>query len=202
MAPVAEEMRNQQGYVQSLSCHPISVMAYMKQNHTKQTGGRSYRGSRCQVCAWEMRSNVTKHVAFCSEHGIRMCTVLRPLPNDSPFTDALADEHKSLLLAEWYCTDQSATCWQKGHDFYIPKGVWGKGPRLRYDASGCPKTISASIGSAIYKKRLTWLVSEGLLKSIPKARGRKRKNQKDLAVEPINHDGVEDEDEDSFHECV
>jgi hypothetical protein len=46
------------------------------------------------VCAWEMRSNVTKNVAFCSEHGIRMCTVLRPLPPQSPLAKALLDKEK------------------------------------------------------------------------------------------------------------
>jgi len=187
-------------------CHPISVMAFMKQNHTKQTG-RSYRGSRCQVCAWEMRSNVTKHVAFCSEHGIRMCTVLRPLPPDSPFALALKDESKAAKLIEWYCPDQTVTCWQKGHDFYIPLGIWGPDPRFRYDASSCPKTISASIGSDVYKKRTDWLVSEGILDRVPKRRGRKRKqggkdlDDTEVCAEPVNHFD-RDDDDDSFHECI
>ena len=214
MAPNVEEMKtspmvgNEKTNI--ITCHPISVMAYMKQNNTQQAGGRSYRGSRCQVCAWEMRSNVTKHVAFCSEHGIRMCTVHRPLPDNSSFAIALQDEKKFPALTEWYCPDKSATCWQKGHYFYIPLGVWGKNPRLRYDNSGCPKTISASIGSQVYKKRTQWLVSEGLLDSVPKSRGRKRKQdtasqlqQIHTEVEPINHGGKEDsDDEDSFHDCM
>jgi hypothetical protein len=101
-------------------CQPISVMAYMKQNNCNLSIGRSYHGSRCQVCAWEMRSNVTKSVAFCSEHGIRMCTVQRPLPPQSPLAKALLDEEKKKMLDEWYCHDQSITCWRKGHKFYIP----------------------------------------------------------------------------------
>jgi hypothetical protein len=158
------------------TCHPISVMAYMKQNNMGQRGGRSYRGSRCQVCAWEMRPDVTKNVAFCSEHGIRMCTVHRPLPADSPFAVALQDDNKMESLKEWYCPDKSATCWQKGHEFYIPKGIWGQNPRLRYDATGCPKTIGAAIGAPPYRLKSDWLVSHHLLDSPPKTRGRKQKN--------------------------
>ena len=205
MAPNTEEITN------TTTCHPISVMAYMKQNNSGKRGGRSYRGSRCQVCAWEMRSNVTKNVAFCSEHGIRMCTVLRPLPSDSPFTAALQDKKKLESLKEWYCPDRSATCWQKGHEFYIPKGIWGKEPRLRHDVSGCPKTISAAIGALPYKLKSRWLVSHGLLDTVPKSRGRKRKGTGDTSVsvvrisenereedngKPINDAGVVDDDDD------
>jgi hypothetical protein len=69
MAPTADEITTLPtngeacANASSVTCHPVSVMAYMKQNHKQQTGGRSYRGSRCQVCVWEMRNNVTKHVA-------------------------------------------------------------------------------------------------------------------------------------------
>ena len=150
---------------------------------------------------------MNKHVAFCSEHGIRMCTVHRPLPDDSPFAIALQDTKKNHSLMEWYCPDKSATCWQKGHYFYIPLGVWGKCPRLRHDTSGCPKTISASIGSQVYKKRSQWLVAEGLLDSVPKSRGRKRKQDKashqmNMGIEPTNHGGTDSEEEDSFHDCI
>ena len=149
---------------------PISVMAYMKRNNSNQSGGRSYRGSRCQVCAWEMRPNVTKNVAFCSEHGrIRMCTVQRPLPPQSPLANALLDKEKKEMLDEWYCHDQSITCWRKGHEFYIPRGIWGKEPRLRYDPLGCPKTISAAIGCSAYKKRSEWEVFQGLKDYTPKS---------------------------------
>jgi Transposase IS4 len=168
-------------------CQPISVMAYMKQNNSNLSGGRSYRGSRCQVCAWEMRANVTKNVAFCSEHGIRMCTVLRPLPPQSPLAKALLDEEKKKMLDEWYCNDQSITCWRKGHEFYIPRGIWGKKPQLRYDSHGCPKTICAAIGCCAYKKRSEWQVIQGLKNSTPKSRGRKRKHKKlpDMELENV-----------------
>ena len=209
MAPTADDGKTPPttGHQQPnlITCHPISVMAYMKQNHTRQTGGRSYRGSRCQVCAWEMRSNVTKHVAFCSEHGIRMCTVHHPLLDDSPFAMALQQDSNTNGLTEWYCPDQSATCWQKGHELYIPLGVWGINPRIRYDASGCPKTISASIGSALYKKRSEWLVSKGLLESVPKSRGRKPKRGRHTLTQEmdleVNHGESHNEEEDTFHEC-
>jgi hypothetical protein len=172
-------------------CQPISVMAYMKRKNSNLSGGRSYRGSRCQVCAWEMRSNVTKNVALCSEHGIRMCTVLRPLSAESPFAKALLDEEKKKMLDEWYCKDQTITCWRKGHEFYIPRGIWGKGPRLRYDSHGCPKTICAAIGCCAYKKRSEWEVSEGLKNSTPKSRGRKRKHKKLPDMDQIDDDGVQ-----------
>jgi hypothetical protein len=205
MAPVTDEPKrasipSQQRQQTTTFCHPISVMAYMKQNNRNQTGGRSYRGSRCQVCAWEKRPNVTKNVAFCSEHGIRMCTVHRSIPVNSPIAMALDNPHKLESLTEWYCPDQSATCWQKGHEFYIPKGLWGKDPRLRYDPSGCPKTISTAISASLYKKRAEWLVAEGFLHAAPKARGRKRKTEHGQQVEePGHHD---DDNTDEFFDSM
>ena len=187
MAPTADDPRPAEGLDESplppITCHPVSVIAYLKKNNAKQSGGRSYHGSRCQVCAWEMRTDITKHVAICSEHGIRMCTVHRPLPADSPFSIALKDETKSATLSEWYCPDQSATCWQKGHHFYIPNGVWGKSPTIRYDKYMCPKTKTLAIGSHLYQKRLDWLLSEGLLREIPKTRGRKRKSLSETSLQ-------------------
>jgi hypothetical protein len=134
-----------------------------------------------------------------------MCTVHRPLPADSPFSKAFSDEEKAAGLQEWYCPDQSATCWQKGHEFYLPMGIWGKQPRLRYDPSGCPKTICAAIGSIAYKKTSEWLVLNGVLSSAPKSRGRKRKQfSQEMAsdMEPVNHGGADDDDEETFHECI
>ena len=148
----------------------------------KQSGGRSYRGSRCQVCDWEMRSNVTKNVAFCSEHSIQMWNVNHPLPANSPFAAARMDLRNQKVWKNgtaW--SNQPATWCQKGHhDFYIPLGVWGKEPRLR--AALTPQVVPGQsllqlVLLPSYKKRLDWLVAEGLLESASKARGRKRKKQ-------------------------
>jgi len=157
-------------------CQPVSMVAYHKRNHTDDTG-LSYRGLRCQVCNWERRKDISKSVSICSEHGIRACTVSRPPSEEPIISGKLTSAPKEDSLWEWYCPDMAATCWQKAHQFYIPRGAWGRKPTIRRDSQDCPKPNGVAVSSDIYKKRQTWLYKNKLITKQPRKRGRKSKQK-------------------------
>ena len=118
---------------------PVSVMAFLKRNN-EDKAGRSYKGMRCQVCLFELRRNVTKDVSFCKYHGLRMCTVVRPLDDTTTIGKTISQSSPNDEVFKWYCPDLTATCWQEAHKFYIPQGLWGRTTAGLSDKFGFPQS--------------------------------------------------------------
>jgi len=68
----------------------------------------------------------------------------------------------------------NATCSEKLHKFYIPKGLFGVSPRASWTETDLPATLSLACKSAPYIAKTEWLQKNGLMS--PRKRGRKRKN--------------------------
>ena len=92
--------------------------------------------------------------------------------SQSPFKLVSAASAEDSLF-QWYCPNLSATCWQKAHKFYIPKGLWGKSQGGLADRFGCPRARGFAISSQIYKLRNEWLLEMGLIDKLPRKRGPK-----------------------------
>ena len=107
----------------------------------------------CQICRFEgRRENIVKDVGWCSKHAIRACSVAR--------------EHKALLKADgmpmtdysWRPSDESLTCWNKAHTFYIPNGLFND-VRVAQHNPKEPMFQHVRLKSILYKKKR---IAEGL----------------------------------------
>jgi len=148
----------------------------------------------CQICAFEMRKNVTKDVSFCKSHGVRCCTIVRPLEENSKITAAVEKAKKDgdiNGLLRWYCKNTNATGWQKAHMWYIPRGLFGKKPTYRTDKFGCPKAPCLAVSSEIYQQRSKWQFEEGIISELPKRGFKKRKAN---VVEGVVAEVIEEEE--------
>ena len=81
----------------------------------------------CQICEFEGRGRKRKAVNMCSYHQIRACTSQNP---DSRLMKAFIHFGKKYInfdidsMDSWLCPDTHQTCWEKAHNFYIPKGLF------------------------------------------------------------------------------
>ena len=153
-------------------CNPISVAAFLKTNNSKGIG-LTYGGTACQVCMYEGRTRKSLHVVIC-DHGLRCCAARRHEKVKPTKFVELIGKAKPGELDLWLCPNRDAMCWQKLHSFYIPGGLFGKKPSSKWDLDGCPKTVSVSITSKMYRAKMEWMVKVGLAASNRK-RGQKRK---------------------------
>jgi hypothetical protein len=84
---------------------------------------KSQRGRACQVCLYEGLPAVLKDVVVCKAHRVRVCANV-PLKQSKLFEWL---KKRCSLTAEslkWYADFLDATCWEKLHFYYIPKGLF------------------------------------------------------------------------------
>jgi hypothetical protein len=76
----------------------------------------------CQVCSYEMRRFKWKSVTVCTTHGVRLCTEMRQIRSDC---EPKLHKLDGTPVTDWQWTCQSNdTCWNKFHNFYLPKGLF------------------------------------------------------------------------------
>ena len=153
-----------------VSCSPIAVSQFIRKS--KDGHGTTYEGMCCQICVYEGRGRLSRHVVFCT-HGVRACTINHV--EHIPKTPLAKKLRESLDGTEgWLCPNMNATCSEKLHKFYIPKGLFGVSPRASWTETDLPATLSLACKSAPYIAKTEWLQKNGLMS--PRKRGRKRKN--------------------------
>lgn len=166
-------------------CNPVTVAAFLRRNNTNKTG-LTYGGAYCQVCEYEGRPKVTRHVVICN-HGVRACVVVRSSKGETDLANKIAsgdpDETKT-----WLCQNLGAVhCFEKLHQYYIPRGLFGSHPTIKKDKNGCPRTQVLCSSSTLYKARTHWMVKNEILKKAPGKRGPskgyKKTNRDDEAKE-------------------
>ena len=74
-------------------------------------GERTKRG--CKVCDWEGRDRRIRQTMFCIDHNVCICEV--SYSNDDP--------------QPWKCPEAYLTCWEKYHQWYLPKGLYNENGR-------------------------------------------------------------------------
>ena len=123
-------------------CTPIAVQQLMSGMRSKK------KGLSCQVCSFEGRGgNIISHVVACVQHRVRACTIICK-------TKTLEKGNGSQVRDySWRAPMVDASCWDKIHRFYIPKGLF------RDDVSPMPTDSNkitfqcCCIGSSLYKKK-------------------------------------------------
>ena len=140
------------------NCKVESVQKYLKK---KNCPGKSYEGLHCQVCKWEGRNGRSRGVVIC-QHGIRSCW--EPLVECKMASTELS---QMMTLAKsnpeiypsfktWHCMDTELSCFEKLHQFYLPKKLFGSNPKLAFNNDGMPQTKKVCQGSKIYWEKLGW----------------------------------------------
>jgi hypothetical protein len=71
----------------------------------------------------EMKNEKWKGVVFCANHGVRLCT------ESSPRRELVQDpvlvklDGSKVTDFSWTCPDEGS-CWEKYHNFYLPRGLF------------------------------------------------------------------------------
>jgi hypothetical protein len=132
----------------SINCCPLTCTTF-----TGNEGSQS--GRACQVCLYEGRDQVLKDVVVCKAHKVRVCAN-DPL-KDSGIVDWLRSQRRSVSdeSLEWFANMPNATCWEKLHFYYVPKGLFPSRSAIAEDHSLVKKSgyCSTIKSSTLYQKR-------------------------------------------------
>jgi len=79
------------------------------------------RSRSCQICQYELKHPKWKDVVFCSKHGVQLCLGVSP-PRQLA-TPSLVKEDGSDVTDYSWTTQIEGSCWDKFHQFYLPKGL-------------------------------------------------------------------------------
>jgi hypothetical protein len=93
-------------------CVPYAYTEFMT-NHSQKNG------FVCQVCRFEERGKRLLSVDICTKHCLRLCT--RSYERETIFKK----DGKEITDYSWVARpNDSMSCWEKAHTFYIPKGLF------------------------------------------------------------------------------
>ncbi len=168
-------------------CTPYSVTPFLGKDYQNKRNGMS-----CQVCNFEGREGRVGNVNMCLRHRLRLCTqprddqvFYRENPTRNQDTDNIDEKKIEVTDYSWRCPDSNKTCWEKAHEFYIPKGL--------FKNNVGPICIPTNVDYDTYKPKFqTQCTSNYLYKAKRKAQGkdkpkhnggRKNKIQVDLDIE-------------------
>ena len=155
-------------------CTPIAVNCFLRNKRSKK------KGLSCQVCAFEGRGQGnTRDVVICTRHRIRLCTI--PRYDKKKLVDSQGNEITDL---SWRAPD-TMSCWNKAHEFYIPKGLFGEAltPVTEEEMEslrmgGTVKFQTVRTGCLVYQKKHEVLGSYG------RNQGRKKKDSSNRMKKP------------------
>jgi hypothetical protein len=83
----------------------------------------------CQVCNYEGRGRSLKSVSYCYKHCVRTCTMVQPDIKERKVF--IMGSYNAVMkpdanMSKWLCTNSDLTCWEKMHQFYLPRNVFTK----------------------------------------------------------------------------
>ena len=164
----------------------VAIAVFLKRNNTSQAG-LSYGGAQCQVCSFEGRKHTTKNVVIC-RHGVRACAMTPGESNETKLSRLIRQEKVA-----WVCPTPNASCLQKLHHHYIPRGLFGQSPSIEYRTNGTPYTIPLKRTCQLYKDKISFLLEHKIIAKAPRKGGRpKKKSEEDLVCVPIEEDEEKD----------
>jgi hypothetical protein len=92
--------------ISRLSVLSPTAVTKCKAVHTKQIS-LAIRLGECAVCRFELRGR-KQAGNYCMTHRLALCLHIRPCEKDY----------------DWICPDQSISCWDKFHTFYLQAGIF------------------------------------------------------------------------------
>ena len=83
------------------------------------------RHKSCLVCQFEGRY-ICRSAPFCHKHGLFLCTKTYQDAKEQRVFIKLQKEIDVSHIKHWdfLCCDTDWTCWDKGHKYYIPNGLF------------------------------------------------------------------------------
>jgi len=102
----------------NLGCIPIAITEFMTTRNQK-------KGFACQVCKFEERGTRLMNVAVCTAHALRLCT------GSHPRHIIRNKDGKEISDYSWMAPNDSISCWEKAHSFYIPRGLFSAGASIK-----------------------------------------------------------------------
>ena len=145
---------NEESNSNNYYCQPISYKKFIDKDRNK-------RGSlRCQVCIFEGRkTRELRNVAICSQHALRLCIVAHD--HVKLYKD---EETKEEINDYSWRAPEGLSCWQKAHQFYIPRGLFDISPipiSVESPSGQMPRFQKSKVSSDIYtKKRIAFGLKE------------------------------------------
>ncbi len=122
-------------------CVPYSYTEFMKKRSQKN-------GFACQVCKFEERGLKLISVAICTKHCLRLCT--RSHERKTIFKS----DGEEISDYSWMAPDDSMSCWEKAHSFYIPKGLFVlAGTCQEWSSNEKLKFVNVAVSSECYKAK-------------------------------------------------
>ena len=132
----------------STDCCPLACTTF-----TGSEGSQS--GRACQVCLYEGRGQVLKDVVVCKAHKVRVCANISL--KEGELVEWLKSKRRSVSEEsfEWYADWPDATCWEKLHFYYGPKGLFPSRSAIAEDDSLVKKSgyCGTIKSSTLYQKR-------------------------------------------------
>ena len=130
------------------------------------------KGFTCQICRFEGRGdNIVKDVCWCGKHAIRCCSVVR---KNKPVKKC---DGTNMTDYSWRAPDETQTCWEKAHSFYIPNGLFDD-VKISQVNKFQPVFQNLRLSSEVYKKKR---IAEGY-DPVIKRGPRKRKEVEELTA--------------------
>ncbi|CAJ1939354.1 unnamed protein product [Cylindrotheca closterium] len=125
----------------------------------------SQKGKSCHVCNWERQYQKAKHVFFGQSHYVRACMEIPSI--DYTKVPAEASKRRDEIQKsepeelDWLCPNRNLTCWEKAHQFYIPKGLWGEDHSRTSHRKNARIALATSRKCQLYHSKDAWMVSHG-----------------------------------------
>lgn len=183
-ARVAAEKEKAQ-VVTNRACVPYGYDEFMTDRNQKS-------GFACQVCRFEERGTRVKGVVICTTHCLRLCV------KSYDRVKIYNKDKKEISDYSWMAPDESMSCWEKAHRFYIPKGLfkiganehkqdWSSGNKLKF--------THASVSSECYSGKRQALGLGRLMRGRPRRTSKKEEEDGDLVIMDSPSDVDEQSDE-------
>ena len=104
----------------------------------------------CQICNYEIHPFKWRSVAFCSKHGVWLCTeIVKPRQECLPHLQ----KKDGTRVSDWSWTCPAETrCWVKFHEFYLPHGLFNSYIYVDNTQQSC-KFSQCIYTSPLYQKK-------------------------------------------------
>lgn len=79
----------------------------------------------CQICTFEGRGRKLQNVVFCAQHHVRACLEIHPdHTKENKYYNYSTSSYQPCYDWSWMCKNHTLSCWEKLHQYYIPKGLF------------------------------------------------------------------------------
>ena len=142
------------------NCDPMD-WSHIRNQLTNRSSRVSHGAKACQICLFEGCGMRTKFVQYCSLHQIRACTSTAGIEmGEIDFVKNRNYRYNKCNDWSWRCPDDSLTCWEKAHAFYIPQGLFTSPKRVFEGGMNAVPCVNLRPTNLLYQKKMASLSVE------------------------------------------